>query len=285
MKFTLVATVLLTFSLSAFAVEYPVLTTASPDQVGFDSQKLHRLDGWIQNQIDAGYPSINLLVIKDNHIVLQKAWGYAKKYDGSTLLAHPIRATTNTMYDLASNTKMYATNFALQKLVYEGKIDVNDLVSKYIPGFKDMPGDKIKGKDKLRIIDILHHVAGFPADPQYPNKNVAGKLFSQSKSTTLEMIKKTPLEYQPGSKHIYSDVDYMILGFIVESITAMPLDRYVETTIYKPLGLKHTVFNPLMKGFTPPQIAATELHGNTRDGVIHFPNIRTNTLWGQVHDE
>lgn len=64
MKFTLVATVLLTFSLSAFAVEYPVLTTASPDQVGFDSQKLHRLDGWIQNQIDAGYPSINLLVIK-----------------------------------------------------------------------------------------------------------------------------------------------------------------------------------------------------------------------------
>lgn len=72
----------------------------------------------------------------------------------------------------------------------------------------------------------------------------------------------------------------MILGFIIESITAMPLDRYVETTIYKPLGLKHTVFNPLMKGFTPPQIAATELHGNTRDGVIHFPNIRTNTLWG-----
>lgn len=50
--------------------------------------------------------------------------------------------------------------------------------------------DKIKGKDKLRIIDILHHVAGFPADPQYPNKNVAGKLFSQSKSTTLEMIKR-----------------------------------------------------------------------------------------------
>lgn len=127
-----------------------------------------------------------------------KSTGLCQKYDGSTLLAHPIRATTNTMYDLASNTKMYATNFALQKLVYEGKIDVNDLVSKYIPGFKDMHGDKIKGKNKLRIIDILHHVAGFPADPQYPNKNVAGKLFSQSKSTTLEMIKKTPLEYQPG---------------------------------------------------------------------------------------
>lgn len=99
------------------------------------------------------------------------------------------------------------------------------------------------------------------------------------------MIKKTPLEYQPGTKHIYSDVDYMILDFIIESVTATPLDRYVENNIYKPLGLKHTVFNPLVKGFTQQQIAATELNGNTRDGVINFPNIRTSTIWGQVHDE
>ncbi len=77
----------------------------------------------------------------------------------------------------------------------------------------------------------------------------------------------------------------MILGFIIESVTAMPLDRYVENNIYKPLGLKHTVFNPLVKGFTQQQIAATELNGNTRDGVISFPNIRTCTIWGQVHDE
>lgn len=78
MKSTIVTVALLTFSISAFAVEYPVLTTASPDLVGFDSHKLNRLDGWIQNQIDAGYPSINLLVIKDNHIVMQKAWAMRK---------------------------------------------------------------------------------------------------------------------------------------------------------------------------------------------------------------
>ncbi|ECC1655478.1 hypothetical protein DTG75_23135 [Salmonella enterica subsp. salamae] len=136
---------------------------------------------------------MNILVIKDNHIALQKAWGYAKKHEGSTPLADPIKATTNTMYDLASNTKMYATNFALQMLAYEGKISVNDLVSKYIPGFSDLPRDKIKGKDTLRITDILHHVAGFPADPQYPNQKVAGDLFSQDKVTTLKMIKKLRL--------------------------------------------------------------------------------------------
>ncbi|MGS9083403.1 penicillin binding protein PBP4B, partial [Salmonella enterica subsp. enterica serovar Infantis] len=76
---------------------------------------------------------------------------------------------------------------------------------------------------------------------------------------------------------------YLILGFIIESITAIPLDLYVETNIYKHLGFKHTVFNPLMKGFTPTQIAATELHGKKRDGVSHFPNIRTKTLWGKLH--
>src|SRR5690606_37107499 len=208
---------LLALSASAFATDYPVLTNAQPESVGFNVKKLNTLDRWIQEQIDAGYPGMNVLVIKDNHIVFQKAWGYAKKYDGSLLTRHPIKATTDTLYDLASNTKMYATNFALQKLVYEGKVNVNDLVAKYIPGFTDKPTDKIKGKDSLRIIDILHHTAGFPADPQYPNKRVAGDLYSQDKQTTLEMIKRTPLDYPPGAKHLYSDVDYMILGFIIES--------------------------------------------------------------------
>jgi len=285
MKLNIIATVLLAFSVSAFAVDYPVLSHTSPENVGFDIKKLGKLDTWVTNQVQAGYSGMNILIIKDNKIVLQKAWGEAKKYDGSRLMAVPIHATISTMYDLASNTKMYATNFALQKLVYEGKIDVNDLVSKYISGFGDTPEDNIKGKSTLRISDILHHVAGFPADPQYPNKNVAGKLFSQDKSTTLEMIKHTPLQYRPGTQHIYSDVDYMILGFIIESVTGKPLDQYVENNIYKPLGLKHTVFNPLEKGFTQQQIAATELNGNTRDGVITFPNIRTETVWGQVHDE
>ncbi|WP_152084271.1 penicillin binding protein PBP4B [Enterobacter oligotrophicus] len=285
MKRRAIFAALLALSASAFATDYPVLTNAQPESVGFNVKKLNTLDRWIQEQIDAGYPGMNVLVIKDNHIVFQKAWGYAKKYDGSFLTRHPIKATTDTLYDLASNTKMYATNFALQKLVYEGKVNVNDLVAKYIPGFTDKPTDKIKGKDSLRIIDILHHTAGFPADPQYPNKRVAGDLYSQDKQTTLEMIKRTPLDYPPGTKHLYSDVDYMILGFIIESVTAMPLDVYVEKMIYRPLGLKHTVFNPLLKGFKQQQIAATELNGNTRDGVIHFPNIRTTTIWGQVHDE
>ncbi|HCT5820634.1 TPA: penicillin binding protein PBP4B [Citrobacter sedlakii] len=282
-RFLLMSALALSFSLSA--TPFPVLTESTPEKVGMDTERLNRLDNWIAQQVAAGYPGVNLLIVKDNHIVYRKAWGDAKKYDGHVLMPQPIRATTDTLYDLASNTKMYATNFALQKLMSEGKLHPDDLVSTYIPGFADAPEDVIKGKNALRIADLLHHSGGFLADPQYPNQAVAGKLYSQDKATTLAMIKRTPLEYRPGTKHIYSDVDYMLLGFIVESITDQPLDHYVENAIYRPLGLSHTVFNPLQKGFRPPQIAATELNGNTRDGVIHFPHIRTTTLWGEVHDE
>lgn len=285
MKLKYLAASLLALAFTAGAAQYPVLTVTTPDKVGFDTARLDRMSHWIEQQVEAGYPGASLLIIKDDHIVYRKAWGAAKKYDGSVRMAHPIPATTDTMYDLASNTKMYATNFALQKLMSEGKLHPGDLISTYIPGFGDKPGDEIKGKSTLRVADLLHHTGGFPADPQYPNKAVAGHLYSQDKATTLERIRNTPLEYKPGTKHLYSDVDYMLLGFIVESITQQPLDQYVENNIYRPLGLTHTVFNPLKKGFRKEQIAATELNGNTRDGVIRFPNIRTTTLWGEVHDE
>lgn len=263
-----------------------VLTESSPEKAGFNVEQLNRLDQWISQQVNKkGYPGVNLLIIKDNQIVYRKAWGSSKKYEGSNLMAQPVPLTTDTMYDLASNTKMYATNFALQKLVSEGKLNPNDLVSKYIPGFSDSPDDVIKGKSTLRISDLLHHSSGFSDNPQYYNKFVAGDLYSLERKKTLEMIKKTPLEYKPGSEHVYSDINFMLLGFIVESVTGQPLDHYVEETIYRPLGLRHTVFNPLLKGFQQKQIAATELNGNTLDGTVYFPGIRTTTIWGTVHDE
>ncbi|TLG72747.1 penicillin binding protein PBP4B [Culicoidibacter larvae] len=257
----------------------------NPEEAGFDSEKLAQMETNIQEQIDAGYSSLSMIVIKDGKIAYQNAFGLAKKYNQSELMSDPIPATVDTMYDMASNTKMFATNFALQKLVTEGKLGIDDLVSDYIDGFADQPDDVIKGKDIMKISDILHHNAGFPADPQYPNQAVAGDLYSQDKATTLAMICKTPLEYEPGTKNIYSDVDYMLLGFIIEAIVGMPLDEYVEMEIYAPLGLTHTMFNPLDKGIAPEQTAATELNGNTRDGVIDFPNIRIETIWGEVHDE
>lgn len=77
----------------------------------------------------------------------------------------------------------------------------------------------------------------------------------------------------------------MLLGFIIEKITNKRLDQYVKEALYEPLGLKNVTFNPLDNGFKADGIAATELNGNTRDGLITFDNMRTDTIQGTVHDE
>lgn len=269
-----------------FKDNFPVLSKADyPEEVGFSSKKLKIVDEAIQQDVNNGFPGAVLLVVKDGKLVKNTAYGYAKKYEGLTPMSHREEMSTQTMFDLASNTKMYATNFALQKLVSEAKIDLNARVQTFIPEFKDEPGDRVKGKDQIRVVNLLHHNAGYPADPQYHNPAASLMLYSQDRKETLKMLSKTPLQYEPGTMNLYSDVDYMLLGYIVEKVTGQVLDDYVENNIYKPLGLKNTMFNPLQKGFQQKDFAATELLGNSRDGLIHFPNIRKHTLQGEVHDE
>ncbi len=103
---------------------------------------------------------------------------------------------------------------------------------------------------------------------------------------TLKSIFKTPLlMYKPGTKTVYSDVDYMLLAFAIEAITGKGLDAFLKETFWNPMGLAHTTYNPLLNGFAANDCAATELNGNTRDGAISFTGVRTATIQGQVHDE
>lgn len=281
----------------AVRIPYPELVDATDEYRNNDNFKL--LDEIIQAEIDNGFTSAQLVVARNGRIIKQSAYGQCNSYskDGKRL-NDGAKVTNDTLYDLASNTKMYCTNYAVQKLVSEGKLKVTELVSAYIPEFKDQPNDAIKGKDMLTVQEILQHQAGFPADPQYHNidynpatkKTEAGSranqaLYTQKRDEALKKIIETPLEYMPGTSTKYSDVDYMLLGFIVEKITGQRLDEYVGDSFYKPLGLKHVTFNPLDNGFTKDDCAATELNGNTRDGVISFENIRTDTIQGEVHDE
>lgn len=279
------------------SIPYPVIIDDTKAWEKNDTFAL--LDHIIEGEIKHGFTSAQLVVVKNGRMIKQSSWGLCNSYaqDG-TRLTDGAQVGTTTMYDLASNTKMYATNFAIQKLVSEEKLDVTKKVSEYIPEFKDAPGAAIPGKNELTIADILKHQAGFPPDPQYHNidydpaqgKTVPGSraneaLYTQSRDEALQKIIETPLDYAPGTKTKYSDVDYMLLGFIVEKITGKRLDEYVSEVYYKPLGLEHITFNPLENGFSKDDCAATELNGNTRDGLIHFDNIRTQTIQGQVHDE
>ena len=282
----LVCTAWMVFADTRAEHTFPVLRPAiSPEEAGFSTRKLQDVDALISRDVAAGFPGAVLLIIRDGKIVKNSSYGYRQKFDGATPLDDFLPMTPGTLFDLASNTKMYATNFSLQKLVSEGKLDLQARVRDYLPEFGDRETDRIHGKASLTVEDVLRHRAGFMPDPQYHNQVVAKGLYSQVRDLTHQMILQTPLSYPPRSKNVYSDVDYLLLGLLIERITGQRLDDYVEDAIYTPLGLTQTHFNPRQKGFTTAEFAATELRGNTRGGIVSFSNIRTATLKGQVHDE
>ncbi|PAD38894.1 penicillin binding protein PBP4B [Terribacillus sp. 7520-G] len=270
----------------ADTIDYPTLKMVKdPEEAGFAEEGLKKVDELIENDIENGFPGASLMIIKDGKIVKDSRYGFRQVYDGLEELEHPKKVKKGTLYDLASNTKMYATNFALQHLVSEGEISLMDKVSDYIPEFKDEADAEIKGKDRILIQDLLQHQAGFPASIEFHNPDIAGAFYSQDRERTIGLLPKVPLQYEPGKDHLYSDIDYMLLGLIVERVTGERLDTYVEETFYEPLHLKNTMFNPLENGVKAKDIAATERLGNTRDGYVTFPNIRTETIIGEVHDE
>ena len=253
------------------------------------------IDSIIRSDIAEGFTSAQLAVTVKGQLVFEKSRGLLNSYSNEgTRLFGGIPVTNDTLYDLASNTKMYSVNYALQYLATNGRIDLDSKIVDIIGSrFADDIADETskEWKRSLTVRDVLRHQAGFPADPQYHNVHAANILYAGSdssertKQNTLEMICGTPLIYEPGTETLYSDVDYMLLGFIIERITGKDLGSFLSDTFWKPMGLSHITYCPLENGFSVSDCAATELNGNTRGGAVSFDNIRTDTIQGQVHDE
>lgn len=297
-------------------VGYPTVQEGSLQDVGIDRDALELLEQIIQADVNNGFPSAQMAIVKNGKLVYQNAWGKVNSYnpDGTPKTDSPA-VTNDTLYDLASNTKMYTANYALQYLVTQGKANldsrlvdllgsafVEDTVDITYNGYEN-PGLKVnkQWKAELTLRDILRHQAGFPADPQYYNDSydqssqsivpgAVNVLYSgsdgstETRNETLHSIFKTPLMYEPGTKTVYSDVDYMLLAFVIEKITGKGLDVFLKETFWDPMGLTRTTYNPLQNGFAPNDCAATELNGDTRDGYVSFTGARTVTTQGQVHD-
>lgn len=293
------------------------IPTASLEESEIHPECIELIEDIITTDIENGFPSAQLAIVRDGKLVYEKGFGSVNAYypDG-TRKTDSAPVTCDTLYDIASISKMVGVNYALQKLVTDGEIDINEKVCDYLGDrfFRDtIYIDYEEGahvhldtivtwKSELTIAHLLKHMGGFPPSPKYHNPTInpetleydpeiENPLFSSvsadqaAKEATIEAICKTPLMYEPGTKVMYSDVDYMILGLIVEKKTGMNLDTYLKKTFAEPLGLTHITYTPLEHGFMPDSIAATELNGNTRDGYISFPGIRTDTIQGQVHDE
>lgn len=260
-------------------IPYPTLIDATAAyQSAFD-----KVDALIEQDIAAGFPGAVLVVVKDGKIIKQSAYGYAKRYDeNGQLLDAPTPMTLTTGFDIASNTKSFATALALMHLVERGLLDVNAPIYHYLPEYRG------QGREARRVRDLLNHHSGYgPQVHFFDPENKLGKLFySRDKEKTQRLLTtKVPFRVGNDVQATYSDTGFKLLGTIVERIAGMPLDQYVEQNIYAPLGLHDTMFTPLRKGRMPSDYAATELNGNTRGGRVEFPGIRTYTLQGEVHDE
>ncbi len=270
---------------------YPGLTVATPEAVGVDSARLALVDKQINDDVIKGFPGAALIIIKDNKVIKQTVYGYKLKYSIKTgkSLKKPKPVSCDTLFDLASNTKMYATNYALMHLVYTGKLDINKPVNFYIPEYSGCDSNN-QCREKRTVRDLLTHTAGYMPDPQLFNPEInklyGPGLYSQNRNQTESiLLSRLPFQSAIGGKPNYSDVDYMLLGILVERITNQRLDEYVKENIYRPLMLHNTIFNPLKNGFSKDSCAATEVMGNTRGLSVKFPNIRTLPIECQVHDE
>ncbi|MDR2564556.1 MAG: serine hydrolase, partial [Bifidobacteriaceae bacterium] len=302
-----------------------VMPAVTPESVGFDSAQLAVADAYLEelatNPVWGATPawaSMTVGIARHGKVIMEKAYGYNKQYGttngGDAVLLPQAQwqpTTVGTLFDLASNTKMYATNYAIQKLVSDGLLTIETKLadipgfecysdaSNVYSGFMDQTYAPGLGKNTVTIRDLMVHVAGQVPDPEYGNYSRAGAgLWYQTTDYTdrtgiIEKICQTPLRRNPHGTQEYSDVDYMALGLVVELITGKTLDQYMEDEFYGPLGMTRTAFNPLENGFAATDVAATEINGNTRDGQVNFgenppgtPVFQRNyTLQGEVHDE
>lgn len=241
---------------------------------------IKRIDNEIDFSINNGLPGAVVTAIVNNEKVFQKAYGYQRIYNEKTLMPNPEPMKLDTLFDMASLTKIFSTTLAYMKLVDEKIISIEDKVNKYLPEFTG--GDK----DIVTVKQLLQHNSGLPSSYHFYNpKGIPPEFFSQSREKTIGLLPLVPLIHKPGTITVYSDINFALLGVILEKITGMQQDNYVEKNIYQPLGLRDTGYILKKKRVPQNRFEATERCGNTREGKVSFPNIRTYTLQGEVQDE
>lgn len=277
-------------------IPYPVILPLSNSQEALKKQQkdapysaetLEIVDQLLTAETEAGFPGAQLVIIKDGKMIKNSAYGAISRVDSAgNTLDEVIPVTEKTLFDLASNTKMYAVNFAIQKLISERRLALTDTVHHFFPQFVDAKKSKIKGKADITIFDLLTHQSGLPVGRAYSQKikklkNVSEKSYREH---TFDLIMETPLVYLPRKTVLYSDINYMLLTYIIEKVTGIGLAEYVADNFYRPLGLDRICFTPLRQGFTLDEIAATEIRAKPRTQAAIDGTQTTELIHGTVHD-
>jgi CubicO group peptidase (beta-lactamase class C family) len=200
------------------------------------------IEAYVKNRT---IPGAVILISEYGEILHSKAFGYAQIYKfGGAPLDSPPMMTINHSFDLASLTKVFATTFGIMLLVDQETVDLDTPVHHYLPRFRG------RTKDSITVRHLLSHSAGlYPWKPVYYHARTA--------TESLKYICELPLAYPVGVERHYSDLGFMLLGYLIESVSGQTLNAYLKHTLYDKLGLTKTTFNP-----TREQVFAMTSHGN-----------------------
>ncbi|HUL35513.1 MAG TPA: glycoside hydrolase family 3 N-terminal domain-containing protein [Candidatus Eisenbacteria bacterium] len=175
--------------------------------------------------------------------------------------------STGTMYDIASLTKVVVTTTLVEKLVegdFPSPLNLDAPVERYLPEWTT--GPQPDWRRKVTVRNLMTHTSGLPAFKEYWRT-------STSKQETLRRIFAEPLEYEPGTKVVYSDLGIILMAEIIERLTGKPLDQLANEYIFEPLGMKHSMYKPPQSIWQ--EIAPTEFDSQLRHRLVQ----------GEVHDE
>jgi len=226
----------------------PPITTQQQSYGRFDA-----VVAYLRSQVDSAFPGATIAVGYRDSVVLLAAVGHYGADD-----KRPV--TTETIYDLASLTKVIGLTTAAMMLVDSGKLDLDAPVQRYVPAFQGVD------KDRVTIRHLLTHSSGMPAwRPLYAE--------AKTREEALALIDTTALLKQPGDTFVYSDLGAITLAQAVEAITGQRLNDFLDARLFGPLGMTST-------RFLPPESWRNRIAPTEKDTVF-----RHRLLWGEVHDE
>ena len=239
-----------------------------PESVAVSSAHLAQMDAVIAEEIaNKKLPGAVVLVGRKGRLVWRKAYG--------DRAVEPAREpmTPDTIFDLASLTKIVATATSIMILVERGKLRLNDPVSVHIPELRG------EGRDRITIEQLLTHVSGYAPDFDLRERWTGY-------DEAIKRLIQEPLRNPPGSRFTYSDIGFIMLGEVVKRVSGMPLDQFAQKNIFGPLQMRDTGFrpSPVLKA----RIAPTE---RRRGQLSYLGDTAVNAgaegeLWlrGEVHD-
>ena len=217
------------------------------------SQRFAPVIVYLQSQVDSAFPGAVIAVGQHDSVLLLAAVGHYGADD-----RRPV--TTETIYDLASLTKVIGLTTAAMMLVDSGKLDLEAPVQRYVPAFQGA------GKERVLIRHLLTHSSGLPAwRPLFRE--------STNRAEALALVDTTALMRQPGDTFVYSDLGAILLMQAVEAASGQPIDRFLETRLFGPLNKQST-------RYLPPESWRSRIAPTENDTAF-----RHRVLWGEVHDE